>query len=224
MNRFTRRNFLMSAVAGIAAPTLIMPRASRAAESSFKFGTNLPANHPLNIRANEAAERIMKETGGQVRINVFPNNQLGNDADMLSHIRHQRDFLVPRGGFHELSGEDRGAVAMARVGMRGHSPAAAQGMLRGALRAILDKPYVGFDIADDIVHEPVLRDCVAVELAGLADGDVAEGVPVLRKQAWVGHQTMAQDEELGFRRLPFGFDVDAAWNFHRDGDPRLPTE
>ncbi|MCM3607385.1 TRAP transporter substrate-binding protein [Cupriavidus pauculus] len=87
MNRFTRRNFLMSAVAGIAAPTLIMPKASRAAESSFKFGTNLPANHPLNIRANEAAERIMKETGGQVRINVFPNNQLGNDADMLSQLR-----------------------------------------------------------------------------------------------------------------------------------------
>lgn len=87
MNRFTRRQVLISAVAAVAAPALIMPKSARAAEIRLKFGTNLPANHPLNIRANEAAERIVKETGGQVQINVFPNNQLGNDADMLSQLR-----------------------------------------------------------------------------------------------------------------------------------------
>ncbi|MBK4738377.1 TRAP transporter substrate-binding protein [Noviherbaspirillum pedocola] len=87
MNQFTRRQFLISTAAAVAAPALVMPKFARAAEINLKFGTNLPANHPLNIRANEAAERILKETGGQVQLNVFPNNQLGNDADMLSQLR-----------------------------------------------------------------------------------------------------------------------------------------
>lgn len=87
MNGFTRRQALISAVAAVAAPALIMPKFARAAEFNLKFGTNLPANHPLNIRAGEAAERIMKQTEGQVQINVFPNNQLGNDSDMLSQLR-----------------------------------------------------------------------------------------------------------------------------------------
>jgi tripartite ATP-independent transporter DctP family solute receptor len=87
MNSFTRRQALIGAAAAVAAPALLMPQFARAADFNLKFGTNLPANHPLNIRANEAAERIAKETGGQVRINVFPNNQLGNDSDMLSQLR-----------------------------------------------------------------------------------------------------------------------------------------
>lgn len=87
MNGFTRRQALITAAAALAAPALIIPKFARAAEFNLKFGTNLPANHPLNIRATEAAERILKDTGGQVQINVFPNNQLGNDADMLSQLR-----------------------------------------------------------------------------------------------------------------------------------------
>ncbi|HEX8885963.1 MAG TPA: TRAP transporter substrate-binding protein [Noviherbaspirillum sp.] len=87
MNGFTRRQALITAAAAVAAPALIIPKFARAAEFNLKFGTNLPANHPLNIRATEAAERILKDTGGQVQINVFPNNQLGNDADMLSQLR-----------------------------------------------------------------------------------------------------------------------------------------
>lgn len=87
MNKITRRQALISTVAAVAAPSLIMPKFARASEFNLKFGSNLPPNHPMNVRAKEAAERIMKETGGQVRINVFPNNQLGNDSDMLSQLR-----------------------------------------------------------------------------------------------------------------------------------------
>ena len=32
-------------------------------------------------------ERIKKETNGRVEIQVFPNNQLGSDTDMLSQLR-----------------------------------------------------------------------------------------------------------------------------------------
>ncbi|ABX38273.1 TRAP dicarboxylate transporter, DctP subunit [Delftia acidovorans SPH-1] len=87
MNSIDRRRAIVTGAALISAPALVLPRFARAAEFTYKFGTNLPATHPLNVRAMQAAERILKDTGGQVQINVFPNNQLGNDADMLSQLR-----------------------------------------------------------------------------------------------------------------------------------------
>jgi tripartite ATP-independent transporter DctP family solute receptor len=64
-----------------------MPRIARAAEFPLKYGNNLPLTHPLNVRAQEAADRIAKETGGRVEISIFPNNQLGGDTDMLAQVR-----------------------------------------------------------------------------------------------------------------------------------------
>ena len=64
-----------------------MPRVARAAEFSLKYGNNLPLTHPLNIRSQEAADRIAKETKGRVEIPIFPNNQLGGDTDMLAQVR-----------------------------------------------------------------------------------------------------------------------------------------
>jgi len=85
--QINRRQALLGSAALAAAPALMLPRSARAAEFTYKFGTNVPATHPLNVRAMEACERILKETNGQVAINVFPNNQLGNDSDMLSQLR-----------------------------------------------------------------------------------------------------------------------------------------
>jgi tripartite ATP-independent transporter DctP family solute receptor len=65
-----------------------MPRIARAAEFALKYGNNLPLTHPLNIHAQEAADRIAKETGGRVEISIFPNNQLGGDTDMLAQVRN----------------------------------------------------------------------------------------------------------------------------------------
>jgi TRAP-type transport system periplasmic protein len=87
MTKMNRRQVLAQGAAIISAPALVMPKYANAAEYNFKFGTNVPITHPLNVRAIEASERILKETNGQVQINVFPNNQLGNDADMLSQLR-----------------------------------------------------------------------------------------------------------------------------------------
>lgn len=87
MTTMNRRRALVGGAALVAAPALVLPRFARAAEFTYKFGSNVPATHPLNVRATEACDRILKETGGQVQINVFPNNQLGNDADMLSQLR-----------------------------------------------------------------------------------------------------------------------------------------
>ena len=65
----------------------IRTRPADAAEFSYKYANNLPAAHPLNLRATEAMARIREATGGRVDIQVFPNNQLGSDTDTLSQLR-----------------------------------------------------------------------------------------------------------------------------------------
>ena len=44
-------------------------------------------SHSVNVRLKEAIEAIAAETKGRVAIQLFPNNQLGSDSDMLSQIR-----------------------------------------------------------------------------------------------------------------------------------------
>jgi tripartite ATP-independent transporter DctP family solute receptor len=97
MTQVTRRSVLrtLSAVpaAGIAAA---LPSMAKAAEFSYKYGNNLPVTHPLNVRAQQAMDRILKETNGRVDIKIFPNNQLGGDTDMLAQVRSGGiDFFTP---------------------------------------------------------------------------------------------------------------------------------
>lgn len=88
MTEFTRRKVLHTLAASSAVSLIGMPHIARAAEFELKYGNNLPLSHPLNVRAQEAAERIAKETNGRVEIKIFPNNQLGGDTDMLSQVRN----------------------------------------------------------------------------------------------------------------------------------------
>lgn len=60
---------------------------AQSAEFTYKYANNLPVTHPMNLRAKEAADKIKQETGGRVEIQIFPNNQLGSDTDMLSQVR-----------------------------------------------------------------------------------------------------------------------------------------
>lgn len=88
MAKISRRQFI--GVVGATILTTSIPfrsRLSHAAEFTFKCANNLPLTHPMNIRAKEAIENIKKETHGRVDIQLFPNNQLGSDTDMLSQVR-----------------------------------------------------------------------------------------------------------------------------------------
>jgi tripartite ATP-independent transporter DctP family solute receptor len=82
----TRRSLVGSAAA-TAGVTMFGIGRARAAEFSYKFATNLTGDHPLNVRAKEAADRILKESGGRLDIQLFPANQLGSDTDTLSQLR-----------------------------------------------------------------------------------------------------------------------------------------
>ncbi len=84
----SRRTLLQASAAASAIGTFHIGRANaQAAEFTYKYANNLPVAHPMNARANEAVAKIKEETKGRVDIQIFPNNQLGSDTDMLSQVR-----------------------------------------------------------------------------------------------------------------------------------------
>jgi TRAP-type transport system periplasmic protein len=88
MTKVNRRVVLRALAGAPALSVLGMPHIARAADIELKYGNNLPLSHPLNIRAQEAADRVKAQTNGRVEIKIFPNNQLGGDTDMLSQVRN----------------------------------------------------------------------------------------------------------------------------------------
>jgi TRAP-type transport system periplasmic protein len=88
MLKISRRKFIGTAAVATAASAVgIIPRRAEAAEFTYKYANNLPPDHPLNRRAQEAADRIREETSGRVELRIFPNSQLGSDTDSLSQLR-----------------------------------------------------------------------------------------------------------------------------------------
>jgi TRAP-type C4-dicarboxylate transport system substrate-binding protein len=83
--RIKRRTVLLGAPAS--APTFSIGRARAAADFSYKFATNVPLTHPLNIRLQQAFDRIKRDSNGALEIALFPNSQLGGDTDVLSQLR-----------------------------------------------------------------------------------------------------------------------------------------
>lgn len=81
----SRRNLLRGAALAVAAPAII--RDVHAAEFEYRCGSNQVIDHPTVLRSNEATARIFEETGGRVKIAVFPSGQLGSDTDMLTQVR-----------------------------------------------------------------------------------------------------------------------------------------
>ncbi len=85
MPNISRRSLALSAAA---LPLFsIATRPAAAAEFSYKLANNVPATHPLNVRATEAAARIKEATSGKLEIQTFPNSQLGSDTDTLGQLR-----------------------------------------------------------------------------------------------------------------------------------------
>ncbi|HZY13919.1 MAG TPA: TRAP transporter substrate-binding protein DctP, partial [Beijerinckiaceae bacterium] len=85
----TSRRVLLQGTAAtlVFAPAVMRVARAGAAEYTFKMANNSPESHPLTIRMREAAANILKESDGKVDIQMFPNNQLGSDTDMLSQLR-----------------------------------------------------------------------------------------------------------------------------------------
>lgn len=84
--KMTRRSLMIGAAA-VPLVSAIRHAGAQSAEFNYKYANNLPISHPMNVRAQEAVDKIREETGGRVAIQIFPSNQLGADTDMLSQVR-----------------------------------------------------------------------------------------------------------------------------------------
>ncbi len=84
-HRSSRRAFVASA-AGFASIAFLRSPA-KAAQFQYKYGNPLAADHPLNTTAVDAFAAIKSETGGRLEIDIFPDNQLGGDSNMIAQLR-----------------------------------------------------------------------------------------------------------------------------------------
>lgn len=95
MSQMDRRQFMKVLAASSAATAtgvtgiagMIGSSNAYAAEFTLKYANNLPASHPMNVQAQAMAKRINQQSKGRIDFQVYPNNQLGSDSDMLSQIR-----------------------------------------------------------------------------------------------------------------------------------------
>ena len=66
----------------------ILTRRGDAAEFGYKLATGQDPTHPVNVRAQEACDRVREATNGRLDIKLFPANQLGSDTDLLAQVRN----------------------------------------------------------------------------------------------------------------------------------------
>ncbi|MBC5809524.1 MAG: TRAP transporter substrate-binding protein [Candidatus Eremiobacteraeota bacterium] len=84
--KVTRQGFVAGAAATFATINVIA-KAEAAAEFDFKYGVDVPAEHPIHVQAAAAFGRIKAATNGRVQVKTFPTSQLGSDPNMLSQLR-----------------------------------------------------------------------------------------------------------------------------------------
>ena len=83
-----QRRTALKALAGTAAAATVPGFAfAQASKISMKLGISLAQSHPTVVGLQAACADILKETNGQLAIDVFPNSQLGSDTDMISQVR-----------------------------------------------------------------------------------------------------------------------------------------
>ena len=81
----SRQRFI---AASLAVATIgIVKRPANAADFTYRLGLDVPVDHPMTIRATEAAQKIKQDSGGRLEVQLYPNNQLGGDTAMISQVR-----------------------------------------------------------------------------------------------------------------------------------------
>ena len=131
-----RRHFLQAgAVAGSTLVPGLALAQGKAPEFKFKLGTDLPVTHSVNVRLKEAIATIQSETNGRVAIELFPNNQLGSDSDMMSQIRSGALDLVVIDSVAALvpRAEIEGEMGDSHVGLQARLMSQALRKITGAL-------------------------------------------------------------------------------------------
>jgi tripartite ATP-independent transporter DctP family solute receptor len=82
----SRGRFAIGSAAAFASIAVVRAPA-KAAQFNYKMAHNLPVGHPLHTRMVECWNAVNKESGGRLAVEVFPNNILGGDTQVLSQLR-----------------------------------------------------------------------------------------------------------------------------------------
>jgi tripartite ATP-independent transporter DctP family solute receptor len=96
----TQRRALLKQMAGAAAATLLPGAAfaQAAGKITMKIAISIPESHPTTTALKAACAEILKESGGRLAIDVYPNGQLGSDTDTVSQVRSGAiDFVCTAG-------------------------------------------------------------------------------------------------------------------------------
>lgn len=64
----------------------------------LKIAHTLPTNHPVHAGIENLAERVAAISGGRLRLDIFPNGQLGSETQTLEQIQAGTLDLVKVGG------------------------------------------------------------------------------------------------------------------------------
>jgi tripartite ATP-independent transporter DctP family solute receptor len=92
-----RGRFVAGAVTALA--TVAFARPARAAQWTYKYASNVPVEHPLNVRMRQCWDAVRAQTGGRLDVQLFPNNQLGGDTAALQQLRSGAlEFFTLDGG------------------------------------------------------------------------------------------------------------------------------
>ncbi|MFM7801076.1 MAG: TRAP transporter substrate-binding protein [Limnohabitans sp.] len=96
--KFSRRKLLQNVFSASTAPFVFSLARAQTIEFKLKWANNVPVTHPSSVRISEALQAIKTESNGRVDIQLFPNNQLGGDTDMLSQVRSGAIDFFPLSG------------------------------------------------------------------------------------------------------------------------------
>ena len=52
----------------------------------LKTGHSNPPSHPMHVQAEELGNYVKEKTGGRIEVEIFPNEMLGSDKQMLEQV------------------------------------------------------------------------------------------------------------------------------------------
>jgi TRAP-type C4-dicarboxylate transport system substrate-binding protein len=83
-------------VAAVAAAGLLaMVVATAEAETTLKFGHYNAESHPMHKAAVQFKENVERRTGGEVLVEIYPNNTLGSPPEILEQTRNGAWWTSP---------------------------------------------------------------------------------------------------------------------------------
>jgi TRAP-type transport system periplasmic protein len=82
-----KRVFIKTALAAVALAALGTASAQSYGERSLKFGTQNAVGHPIVVGMERFKAIVEQKSGGKIKINLFPGNQLGNDQFHVSGVQ-----------------------------------------------------------------------------------------------------------------------------------------